>query len=135
MEIQDALPSGRWPWDEYFASSILADIHETRPGALVDLSDSGRVVSDSTEANKAGGEISAAPIGTDPVNDAPPNGSCHPTGGFFSFNHALPERYDLFATSDGNPFHEAHPDNKGPFASDGLLHDALSLNLCGTNVE
>ncbi|KAK4242957.1 hypothetical protein C7999DRAFT_36719, partial [Corynascus novoguineensis] len=135
METQDALPLGGGPWDEFFASSILADIHETQPGAAIDLSGSGRAVAGTMEANNAGGEISAAPIGTHPVNDASLNGSCHPTGSFFSFNHDPPECYDLFATSDGNPFHEAHPDDKGPFASDGPLHDTPSINLCGTNVE
>ena len=108
METQNTLPSGGWPWDEFFASRMLADIYETQPAASMDFSDSNRVVADSTEDNNAGGEISAAP-----------NGSYHPTGSFFSFNHATPERYDLFATNDGNPFHKAHPDNIGPFTSDG----------------
>jgi hypothetical protein len=123
METQGALPSGGWPWDEFFASSILADIYETQPAASMDLNDSDRAVADGTEANNAGGEISAAS-----------NGSCHPTSSFFSFNHGPPEHYDLFATNDGNPFNKAHPDNTGPFASDAP-HDTLPMNLCGTNVE
>jgi hypothetical protein len=133
MGTQDALTFGDWPFDDFFVSSVLADMHETQPGAPMDLSDSGGAVTNSTEANNAGSEISATLIGTHYVNDTPPNGSRHPSGSFFS--QAPPQRYGLFSSGEGIPFHEAHPDNKGPFASDGPLHDTLSMNICGTNAE
>ncbi len=131
METPSPPPHDDWSWlDQFLMPDCLIGIPEAQPQVPTDPSDGGGASADSAAANNASGVISAAPLGSHPINHAPPEGIGRPTGSLF--NQPPPEYFDLFVTSDSNRFPDAHPENTRLFASDSPLYGVAPMELYGT---